>query len=91
MFTRKILDTKIRERGLVNKYKISNPIKNSDLYVKLITLTINAESKADQDNILTKVIYFQGNFFFQNNSFQNMFVYQTTFSTLVLKEYKNNE
>ena len=90
MFTRKILDTKIRERGLVNKYKISNPIKNSDLYVKLITLTINAESKADQDNILTKVI-FRVIFFFQNNSFQNMFVYQTTFSTLVLKEYKNNE
>ena len=90
MFTRKILDTKIRERGLVNKYKISNPIKNSDFYVKLITLTINAESKADQDNILTKVI-FRVIFFFQNNSFQNMFVYQTTFSTLVLKEYKNNE
>ena len=69
MFTRKILDTKIRERGLVNKYKISNPIKNSDLYVKLITLTINAESKADQDNILTKVI-FRVIFFFKTILFK---------------------
>ena len=69
MFTRKILHTKIRERGLVNKYKISNPIKNSDLYVKLITLTINAESKADQDNILTKVI-FRVIFFFKTILFK---------------------
>ena len=69
MFTRKILDTKIRERGLVNKYKISNPIKNSDLYVKLITLTINAESKAAQDNILTKVI-FRVIFFFKTILFK---------------------
>ena len=66
-FTKYILDTKIKEKGLLNKSNISN-LKNSDLNAKLATLATKGELKAGQDKILKLHMldfsFFDGNFFF---------------------------
>ena len=46
-FMRDILDGKIKEKELVNKFNISNLIKNFDLNAKLATLARKAELKAE--------------------------------------------
>ena len=48
----KVLDDKIKTKGLVDKCKISNLIKKSDLNTKLATLITKAELKAEQDKIV---------------------------------------
>ena len=47
-FTRKILDAKIKQNELVNKFDITNLVKDSDLNAKLGTLATKAESKAEK-------------------------------------------
>ena len=47
-FTRKILDTRIKQNELVNKFDITNLVKDSDLNAKLGTLATKAESKAEK-------------------------------------------
>ena len=83
-----ILDAKITRKELLNKSDISNLIKNSDLNTKLKTLTAKADLKAEQDEIKELQVfdssYFHGKtfFFFGDDGFQNMFVYQETLDTL---------
>ena len=82
-----ILDAKITRKELLNKSDISNLIKNSDLNTKLKTLTAKADLKAEQDEIkelqMFDSSYFHGKtFFFGDDGFQNMFVYQETLDTL---------
>ena len=47
-FTRKILDARIKQNELVNKFDITNLVKDSDLNAKLGTLATKAESKAEK-------------------------------------------
>ena len=42
-------------------------------------------------NLQTHLSYFLGNIFFGDDGFQNMFVYQLTFSTLELTDDKGND
>ena len=49
-FTNEILETKIKEKGLVNKSRISYRIKKSDLNTKLAALATKPELKADKIN-----------------------------------------
>ena len=55
IFTRKfasnVLDTKIKQKELVNKSDIFNLIRDSGLNTKLGTLATKAEFKAEQDKI----------------------------------------
>ena len=44
-----MLDTKIKEKGLVDKSDNFNLVKNSDLNPKLAALAAKTESKAEQD------------------------------------------
>ena len=86
-----IFDTKIKQE-FVNKSDISNLVKNSDLHRKIETLATEAELKAQQDKIVKlqthDLSYFLDNNFFGDDSSQNMFDYQPTFSTLQIKKIK---
>ena len=46
-FTKKILNVKIKEKGLLDKSNISNLVENSDLNTKLATLATKAELEAE--------------------------------------------
>ena len=46
--TSEILAKKIKEKGLVDKFSVSNLVKNSDFNTKLVTLATKAELKAEQ-------------------------------------------
>ena len=67
-FSSDILDTKIKQKELVNKSNIFNFVKNSDLNTKLTTLTTNAESKAEQDKSV-KLEAFDSSYFCRKNFF----------------------
>ena len=95
-----ILNTKIKENGLLEKSDISNVIKISDLNAKLTTLATKAKLKAEHDKLLIlqgfDLIYFgkDRKNFFGKDGFQNVFFYQVTLvnvNTLVLKEAKGTE
>ena len=77
---------------MINKSNISNLIKNFSFNIKLPTLATKAELKADQNKMLKlqtlDLIYFCGKFYFGNDGFQSMFVYQ---ATLELKEDKDTD
>ena len=66
-FTKKILDGKIIERGLVDKSDISNLVKNSDLNKKLVALTAEVELKAEQDKIV-KLQAFDSSLFLEKSN-----------------------
>ena len=46
-FTKKILNVKIKEKGLLDKSNISNLVENSDLNTKLATLATKAELEGE--------------------------------------------
>ena len=60
-FTGEILETKIKEKGLVDKSNISNLIKNSDLNTKLLTLAINIEINISKILVIAIIIFQCGN------------------------------
>ena len=80
-FTSKILNTKIKEKGLVNKSTLSFLVKNSGLNAKLTTLATRAELKVEQGKTLKfqvfDLTYFgnNGKIFFGDNDFQNVIEY----------------
>ena len=88
--TKEILDAKIKEKELVDKFDISKLVKNSDLHARFKTLAKKAELEAEQDKIVKlqthDLSYFLDRIFFGDDCFQNMFVYQLTFNTLQLKK-----
>ena len=47
-FTNKILETRIKEKGLIDKSSISNFVKNADWNTKLATVATKGELKAEQ-------------------------------------------
>ena len=51
-FTSNILDTKIKQKKLLNESNVSNLVNDSDLNTKLATLATKAELKAKQDKIV---------------------------------------
>ena len=67
-------------------------MKNSDLNKKLETLPTKAELKAEQDELVKlqthNLSYFLGKKFFDDDGFQNLFVYQPTLDILELKQDK---
>ena len=67
-FTKKILDGKIKERGLVDKSDISNLVKNSDLNKKLVVLTAEVELKAEQDKTVKLQVFDSSLFLGKSNS-----------------------
>ena len=89
-FTSGILDSKIKEKGLIDKFSISNLAKNSGLSTKLAILATKAELKAEQRKIkkLQKLdlSYFIYKKLFGDDGFYNISVYQPTLNTLELKE-----
>ena len=82
-FTTGTLDTKIKEKELLNKYNICNIVKSPDLNTKLVTLAIKTELKADQYNIVKRKAldsnYFCSKSHFENDGTQNYLVFQPVF------------
>ena len=79
-FTSEILDTKTKEKGLVNKSNFSNLVKNSDLNTNFAVLATQAELKAEQDKTV-KLQAFNSNYFcdishFEDDGTQNYLVFQ---------------
>ena len=86
-FTKEALDAMTKQKELVNKSNISNPVKNFNLNTKLAIL---AELKAEQDKFVkleaSDLSYCHGKNFVGDDGCQNMFVYQPTLTTLELKK-----
>ena len=80
-FTKEIIDTKIREKGSLDKSNISNLVKTLDLHTK-VTLATKLESKVEQGKIVKlqtcDLGYSHGKDFFGDNCFHKMFSYQPT-------------
>ena len=78
-FMSEILNTKIKEKGLVNKSDISNLVKKIDLNTNLTTLATKADLKTEQGKIV-KLSAFRLNYFLVKNllvmlAFKFFFVY----------------
>ena len=88
--TNNILDAKITEKKLVNKYSSDEKIKTLVTKEEIKTLATMVELKAEQDKIVKLethgVSYFLGKKFLGDNGPQNMFIYQPTYNTLELKK-----
>ena len=73
LIKKKILDIKIKEKGLNDKSDVSNSVKTSDL------ITIFAELKAEQDKITKLHAFdsscFRGKIHFEDNGTQNYLVF----------------
>ena len=91
-FTSETLDAKRKKKELVNKFDISNLVKNSDLNTKLATLATKAGLKAEQDKTVKlqthELSYFLGKNFFGDDGSPNTFVYQPKRDKLELKKTK---
>ena len=80
---------------MLNKSDISNFIANSELNTKLAKLVAKVEIKVEQGKRVKlqtyDLSYFPGKSIFGDYGSQNTFVYQTTFSTSQIKNYKYND
>ena len=88
------LDAKTKEKELLGKSNISNPVKNLDLIIRLKTLAAKADLKAEQDKIVKLQTHDWSYFFdkhFFDDGFENRFIYQSTLNTLELKKSKGTE
>ena len=78
-FTSEILNTKIKEKQLVNKFVISGFIGNSDLDKKIEKLTKKLELKAEQDKVVKlqaiDLNYFRGKSHLEYDGMQNYFLF----------------
>ena len=92
---KKLMICKEKPKKLVNKSDISNLVKSSDLNTKFSTLATKAELKADQDKIVKLETrdsnFFLAKYFFGDDGFQNMFVYEPILDTLDLKKDKGTD
>ena len=75
-----ILDTRVKEKELVDNSDISNLVKNSNLNTELGLLAAKAELKAEQDKIV-KLQAFDSSYFhtkshLQDDGRQNYLVFQ---------------
>ena len=70
-----ILETKVNEKGLVDKSNFSNLVKKFDLNIKLATLTTKAELKEKYDKIMKFQAFnsnnFRGKSHFEDDDRQN--------------------
>ena len=77
------------KKKIVDQSDIFFFVTNSDFNRKLATLATKAEFKAKQTKIVQLQAfdsgYFYGKIFFGDDGFQNIFVYQPTYSNLELK------
>ena len=93
--TSDILNAKVKEKGLVNKFGISWSINTSDLNKKTKTLATKPKLETEQDkkNSETSSVWFNFFFlvkiFFGDDGFQIMFAYEPPFSMLELKKGKS--
>ena len=85
-----ILDEKIKQNKLANKYGIPNLVEHSDVKTKLATLATKAELQAQQEKPVKQqahdLISFFGKNFSDDDGSPNIFVYQPTLDTLELKK-----
>ena len=92
-FTSEIIDAKIKEKELGNKFNIC--LKNSDLNAKLAALATKAELKAEKDKIVKlqthNLSFLLGKNVFDDDAFQDMFAHQRTLDTLELKEDRDTD
>ena len=89
-----ILDTKMKEKRLVNKSNISNPLKDFDLNTKLTTSAkkgLKAKKRSYRQTSSVLIELFSWQQLFGNVGFQNIFIYQPAFSTLDFKENKRSK
>ena len=80
------LRTKLLINDLVKKLNI---VKNSELSIELAALATKPELKAEQDKMVKLQTFFHRKACFSEDDSQNMFVYQSTFSTLQLRKGKS--
>ena len=77
-FTCDILETKIKEKGFVDKFRISDIVKNSELNRKLAILATKAELKAEKGKTVKlhaiDSSYFCGKSHFEDDGMQNYLV-----------------
>ena len=81
-FTNKILETRKKEKGLIDKSSISNFVKNADWNTKLATVATKGELKAEQGQILKlqafNSSYFSGKSHFEDE-IQNYLLFQIVY------------
>ena len=77
-----ILDTRIKQKGPLDKSKCSNLVKKSDLNTKLPTLARKSEFKAEEDKIVKlqafDLNYSRGKRHFEDDSKQNYLVSESS-------------
>ena len=81
-----ILNTKIKEKGLVDKSDISEFIDNSDFDKKMVILVAKAELKSEEDKITKLQTFelscFRGESNFEDDETQNYLVFQSVLKYL---------
>ena len=92
---KRLMICKEKPKKLVSKSDISNLVKSSDLNTKFSILATKAELKAEQDKIVKletlDLNFFLAKYFFGDDGFRNMFVYQPTLDTLDLKKDRGTD
>ena len=87
-FTSEVLDTKMKEKGLVDKSDISGFIDSSGLDKKLATLATKADLKAEQDKIVKLQVfdssYFCGKIHFEDDGTENYLVFPPVSKRLLI-------
>ena len=81
-----ILNTKIKEKGLVDKSDISEFIDNSDFDKKMVILVAKAELKSEEDKITKLQTFelscFRGKSNFEDDETRNYLVFQSVLKYL---------